>query len=491
MSKKDVLFSGFMLFSLFFGAGNLIFPPILGFESGDHFGLAITGFLITAVLLPFLAIMAIALSDNGLISIGNRVNKVFGLVFAIIIYMSIGAFYGIPRASNVAYELGFGQVAATDGRLSLYIFSVLFFGATYFISYNPKKIVDRIGQILTPVLLLVLAVLFIQSFITFENIASPALDAYNTAPFLIFGATYFISYNPKKIVDRIGQILTPVLLLVLAVLFIQSFITFENNASPAVDAYDTAPFLNGFLEGYFTMDAVAALAFGIVVINSLKDKGAKTKSELVKGSAGAGILAGLGLIVVYFCLGWIGRVIPEEVDFTNGADILTEGSSLLFVRGGSLLFGVIVILACLTTCVGLINACSRFFNEIYPKLSYEIYVALFVLIGLLVSNLGLDVILQLATPLLVFIYPISIVLVILSLFQYVAGGGKLMYQLSVIVTSIYALYEVLASVGVEFNILKQALGIAPFFQHGLGWVLPAFIAACIGYGMDKFKVSRD
>lgn len=110
MSKKNVLFSGFMLFSLFFGAGNLIFPPILGFESGDHFGPAITGFLITAVLLPFLAIMAIALSDNGLISIGNRVNKVFGLVFAIIIYMSIGAFYGIPRASNVAYELGFGQV---------------------------------------------------------------------------------------------------------------------------------------------------------------------------------------------------------------------------------------------------------------------------------------------------------------------------------------------------------------------------------------------
>src|SRR5690625_400420 len=271
MSKKDVLFSGFMLFSLFFGAGNLIFPPILGFESGDHFGLAITGFLITAVLLPFLAIMAIALSDNGLISIGNRVNKVFGLVFAIIIYMSIGAFYGIPRASNVAYELGFGQVAATDGRLSLFIFSVLF-----------------------------------------------------------FGATYFISYNPKKIVDRIGQILTPVLLLVLAVLFIQSLITFENNASPAVDAYDTAPFLNGFLEGYFTMDAVAALAFGIVVVNGFIDKGAKTRLELIKGSIGAAILAGIALIIVYFSLGWIGKVIPNDVNYTNGAEILTAASKMLF-----------------------------------------------------------------------------------------------------------------------------------------------------------------
>src|SRR5690625_7411728 len=208
--------------------------------------------------------MAIALSDNGLISIGNRVNKVFGLVFAIIIYMSIGAFYWITRASNVAYELGFGQVATTDGRLTLFIFSLLF-----------------------------------------------------------FGATYLISYNPKKIVDRIGQILTPILLLVLAILFIQSFITFENNPSPAVEAYDTMPFLNGFLEGYFTMDAVAALAFGIVVINGLKDKGASTKSELVRGSMGAAVIAGLALTVVYFCLGWIGRVIPGDIAFTNGAEILT------------------------------------------------------------------------------------------------------------------------------------------------------------------------
>jgi len=268
-------------------------------------------------------------------------------------------------------------------------------------------------------------------------------------------------------------------------------VKFDLFPSAAEGSYATAPFVTGFLEGYFTMDAVAALAFGIVVINSLKDKGAKTKSELVRGSAGAGILAGLALIVVYFCLGWIGRVIPEDVAFTNGADILTEGSNLLFVRGGSFLFGVIVILACLTTCVGLINACSQFFNEIYPKLSYKTYVALFILIGLLVSNLGLDVTLQLATPLLVFIYPISIVLVMLSLFQYVAGGGKMMYQLSVIITSIYALYEVLASFGGEVKVFEQVLGIAPFFQHGLGWVLPAFIAACIGYGVDKFKVGRD
>lgn len=426
LSRKNVFFAGFMLFSLFFGAGNLIFPPLLGLESGSNFGPAIAGFLITGVLLPFMAIMAIALSDNGLLSMGSRVHRMFGMVFAIIIYMSIGAFYGIPRASNVAYELGFKQVFHAQGWFPLLVFSLLFFVLTYFISLNPKKIVDRIGQLLTPILLLVLGVLVVQAFVKFDNIAS----------------------------------------------------------SPEGD-YVSIPFVKGFLEGYFTMDAVAALAFGIVVINALKDKGAKSKSELVKGAFGAAFIAGLGLAIVYFSLGWIGRVIPKNNSFENGAEILTEAANLLFPSGGGFLFGLIVILACLTTCVGLINACSRFFNEIYPKLSYQAYVAIFVLTGLVVSNLGLNLILELATPLLVFIYPIAIVLVILSLFQHFAGGGKMMYRLSVIVTSIYALYQVLISLGFKLDVLTSLLGVAPFFERGLGWVLPAFVAALVGYVIDK------
>lgn len=428
MGRNNIIFAGFMLFSLFFGAGNLIFPPLLGLESGSNFGPAIAGFLITGVLLPFMAIMAVALSDGGLVSMGNQVHKVFGMVFAIIIYMSIGAFYGIPRASNVAYELGYKQMFHIDSWLTLVIFSLIFFSITYYISLNPKKIVDRIGQVLTPILLLVLAMLVIQAFIKFDNISSPAKGK-----------------------------------------------------------YASSPFVNGFLEGYFTMDAVAALAFGIVVINAFRDKGAKSKTELVKGTFGAALLAGLGLTIVYFSLGWIGRFIPKDNDFKNGAEILAVAANTLFASGGGLLFGLIVILACLTTCVGLINACSRFFNEIFPKITYRSYVAIFVLIGLLVSNLGLNSILKLATPLLVFIYPISIVLVMLSLFQYFGGGSKMMYRLSVFVTSIYALYQVLTSLGYKLDILTQWLGVAPFFEQGLGWVIPGFVAALAGYGIDKFR----
>lgn len=414
-----------MLFSLFFGAGNLIFPPLLGWEAGSGFTPAIVGFLLTGVLLPFMAIIAVALSDDGLISMGSRVHPVFGLIFAIIIYMSIGAFYGIPRASNVAYELGFRQVVGADNWVVLLIFSIIFFGVTYFISFNPAKIVDRIGQILTPLLLFVLAVLFVQAFWKFDNAA--------------------------------GQ--------------------------PAGE-YADASLVTGFLEGYFTMDAVAALAFGIVVINGLKDKGAKTKRDLVKGSLGAALLAGIALTVVYISLGWIGRSIPGTTSYTNGADILTNAAEMLFIQGGSLLFGVIVMLACLTTCVGLINACSRFFNQIFPRYSYKMYATIFVLIGLIVSNLGLDIILDIATPLLVFIYPMAIVLILLSLMQQVVGTSPLMYRLPVAITAVYAFVEVFASLGVEISWLEQIIGFVPFFEEGLGWIVPAVLFGAVGYLID-------
>src|SRR5699024_1769024 len=160
---------------------------------------------------------------------------------------------------------------------------------------------------------------------------------------------------------------------------------------------------------------------------------------------------------------------------------------MLSVRRGSLLFGVIVILACLTTCVGLINACSQFFSEIFPKYSYQTYVEIFVFIELTVSNLVLELILHLSLPLLVFIYQIyiiAIVLILLSIYQQMAGGGRLMYQLSVAITSIFAVYDMLASLNININLFENILSITPFFEEGLGWVVPAVIAAIIGYILD-------
>ncbi len=189
-------------------------------ESGDFFIPAMIGFILTAVFMPFLAVMSVSLSNNGLLAIGQRVHPVFGLIFTIVIYLSIGALYGIPRASSVAYELGFVQAFQVDNRLSLFLFTVVFFGLTYILSINPKKMINRIGQILTPALLVVLAVLFVKAFTT-------------------------LNYTGK----------------------------------PTAEKFQSSPFLAGFLEGYYTMDAIAALAFGIVIINGLKLTGVGKKKR--------------------------------------------------------------------------------------------------------------------------------------------------------------------------------------------------------------------
>jgi branched-chain amino acid:cation transporter, LIVCS family len=426
VSKKNVLFSGFMLFSLFFGAGNLIFPPYLGMESGSNYTVAITGFILSAVLLPFLTIISVSLSNNGLLSIGQRIHPVFGLAFAIVIYMSIGAFYGVPRAANVAYELGFIQIFSVDGRLPLLMFSIVF-----------------------------------------------------------FGLTYILSMNPTKVIDHVGQFLTPALLLVLALLFTRAFSNFQYSDAPVADKYQSSPFLKGFLEGYFTMDAVGALAFGIVIINGLRDKGATGKKEIIRGTISAGLIAAVGLTIVYLSLSWIGRVLPHDEPLKNGAEILVLSSQQLFGYGGNLLFGGMVTLACLTTCVGLINASARFFSEIFPKLSYKKFAIIFILIGLLFTNFGLELILQVAKPLLVFIYPISIVLVILSLFQHFFGGNRNMYVFSVSVVTFFAVCEVLNSLNIPINELNSSLAILPLYEDGLGWIVPTLLAAGIGYCLDK------
>lgn len=426
MGKKQVFFTGLMLFSLFFGAGNLIFPPLLGLESGGNFTPAMVGFLITGVILPFIAVLAVVTVDGGLVMIGSRVHKVFGVLFAILIYLSIGAFYAIPRAANVAYELGVQQFVKTEATLLLILFAAVF-----------------------------------------------------------FGVTYYICLNPKKLVQMVGEWLTPILLVALAILFVRAFYLLESTTGPVTEKYAGNPFVTGFIEGYFTMDAVAAIAFGIVVINAFKDYGIKSKKQQILGSVGAGVIAVTGLAAVYIGLGWIGAVMPQTQGLTNGAEVLTAASQLLFGNTGNLLFSVIVILACLTTCVGLINASASFFHGLYPRLSYKGYVRILSLVGFAITSLGLSIILDIAVPILVFIYPNAIVLIVLSLLQPVIGIGKSMYRVSVAFTLVYATYDVLTILGFNLDGFAKLIGFVPFFDLGLGWIVPAIVGALIGYVVDK------
>lgn len=432
MNRKRIFFTGLMLFSMFFGAGNLIFPPLLGMEAGNQFLPAISGFILTGVLLPFVAVIAVVTSRNGLVEIGSRVHPVFGLVFAMIIYLSIGPFYAIPRAATVAYELSWQQIFPSDNRLPLIIFVALFF-------------------------LISLA----------------------------------ICLNPKKIVDWLGQILTPLLLVTLAILVVRAFFLLDYTGAPAADKYADSPFLTGFIEGYFTLDAVAGLAFGVVVINTLKDGGILSRTKQITGSIVAGLIAAFGLALVYLSLGWIGVVMPKTESFANGAELLTAASRLLFGGTGSLLFGAIVLLACVTTVIGLINACGSFFHSIYPKYSYKTYATIFSIIGFLISSLGLDMILNIAAPILLFIYPIAIVLMALALLQPFIGTGKVMYRFAVAITFIYATYDSLVSLGLNMDWAAKVLGFVPFFNLGLGWVIPALFGTLLGLAIDKWLGKQD
>lgn len=426
MRNKNILFLGFMLFSLFFGAGNLIFPPFLGMESGDVFIPAIIGFILTAVFIPFLAVLSVSLSNNGLLEIGQRVHPLFGLIFSIVIYLSIGALYGIPRASSVAYELGFVQIFHIENGWTLLLFTVVF-----------------------------------------------------------FSLTYYLSIDPQKMIARIGQILTPALLTVLTILFVKAFTTLDYQGSSASEKFQSSPFLSGFLEGYYTMDAIAALAFGIVVVNGLKEIGIVKKNEVIRGTTFAGLIAAAGLTIVYLSLSWIGRVLPYDAPVNNGAEILVLASDKLFNVGGSVLFGSIVLLACLTTCIGLTNACASFFNDIFPRFSYKRLVLLFVVTGLLITNLGLNTILSIATPLLVFIYPFAIVLIMLSIFQLFFGESRKMYIFSTSITSVFALSSFLDSLGVQLETFDTILGVFPLYESGLGWIIPSFVVGMIGYVWDR------
>jgi len=433
VNKKNIVVLGFMLFSLFFGAGNLIFPPLVGMQAGDYFTPAIIGFLLTAVCIPFLAVLSVSFSNDGLLEIGRRVSPLFGVIFAMLIYLSIGALYGIPRAASVAYELGFTQIFVVENKTALFIFTLIFFTLTYILSVDAKKMIDNIGKILTPALLIVLTILFVQAFVK---------------------------------------------------------LNYEGRVPDA--KFESSPFLTGFLEGYFTMDAIAALAFGIVVINGLKLMGVNEKKDIIKGTALAGIISSIGLILVYLSLSWIGRVLTYDVEMTNGADILVYASKVLFGGTGSVLFGVIVLLACLTTSVGLTNACASFFHEIYPKLKFKQFVFLFVVVGMLITNLGLNTILAIATPILVFIYPFAIVLIILACIQPMIGESRKMYVGSMIVTSIFAILSVLDFFEIHLHMIENIFGYLPLYADGLGWVVPAFVIAIIGYIIDQSqgKVKR-
>jgi branched-chain amino acid:cation transporter, LIVCS family len=418
----EVMALGFFMFALFLGAGNIIFPPLLGQQAGDSLLSAMLGFLVTGVGLPLLAVFTIARLGGNLDDLSNRVHPVFGKVFPVIIYLTIGPFFGIPRTGTVTYEIGVAPFLPEDSSLGLFISTLIFFLITFWLALNPAKLVNRVGKILTPILLLLIIIISIRGF------SSP--------------------------IGSIGE---------------------------AVGKYKQGSFFGGFVEGYLTMDAIAALVFGVVVVNRVQEMGIKTATVIRSLTIKAGIIAGLGLSFVYISLSYIGATSTEAVGMQeNGGAILSSVTSLLFGPFGSILLALVITGACLTTSVGLVAACSEYLSQRFSRLSYPVVVTVLCLFSFTMANLGLSQLIAVSIPLLIMIYPIAIVLIVLSLIHSYIPVKKAVYVGAIFGAGIVSLFDGLITAGIEITAISSSLAFIPLYSNGLGWLLPSVIGGLLG-----------
>ncbi|MBP2241592.1 LIVCS family branched-chain amino acid:cation transporter [Cytobacillus eiseniae] len=433
VSTSYIVVLGLMLFSLFFGAGNLIFPIMLGQEAGVNVWIATAGFIITGVGLPLLTVIALGYSGKSDIqSLANRVHPLFGLVFSVILYLAIGPLFAIPRAGSVSFEIGIRPLLPESwSTIGLFVFSVLFFGAATFLSLNSSKIVDIVGKYLTPIKISFVSLLVI-----------------------------FAIFNP------IGAFQEP------------------------NEKYTDHSFFSGFSEGYLTMDVLAAFVFGVIVINALRSKGVESGKVIMAATMKAGIIAAALLTFFYGAMAFMGASSVAELGILdNGGSVLSGVANIYFGSFGGVILGGVMIIACMTTSVGLISSCATYFNKLLPKVSYTRFVILFAVFSTVVANIGLSQLISISTPVLTAIYPLAIVLLILTFFHNSFKGKKIVYQLSMLFTFIISVFDGLKAAGLGIAPVDQLfLSILPLYEVGLGWILPAVIGGILGIIISFFNL---
>lgn len=436
LSRSQFLTISLTLFAMFFGAGNFIFPPGFGRESGQNFYIAIMFFCATAVLLPVLGVAAIARA-KGLQSLVRRIDPVFAIVFTALLYLTIGPLFAIPRAANMPFDIAIKPFIAEDRlQIWLFIYSATYFALNYYICMNPSKLVDLLGKYLTPILLALIL--------------------------LLFGAGFLFPVG--------------------------SFV------APSGEYVDHAA-AKGFVEGYQTMDALASLAFGIIVINAIKATGVSDEKHLVTSTIKAGMMSGVILMTIYFMLGYLGATSAELFKDTpniNGAELLSRVSDHYFGRVGVVILGSAFFLACLTTTLGLISSASEYFEELTKgKIKYKTWAIAWCVIGFGVANFGLTTIIKGSIPVLVAIYPISIMLIILSLINPWIDSSKLIYRACVYVCVVEGVINGLDILGISVPLVTFIVKKMPFYDSMLGWIVPSTVTFAVTYVLHLIFEKRD
>lgn len=422
MVKKGFL-TGLLLFGIFFGAGNLIFPPNLGWLSGENFWTANIGFILSGVGIAMITLIIGTLNPRGYqAELEQKYSVWFANILLAVLYLTIGPLFAIPRTAATSFAIGLQPIFG-DSSLALLIFTVLYFAAALAISLKPSKILDSVGKILTPLFALLIIVLIILGSIKYSNMpVAPAAESFALGK--AFGA--------------------------------------------------------GFIEGYNTLDAIAAVAFCIIAMNTLKQLGFTSKKEYLSAVWVVGIVTAIFFSVLYIGLSYLGNhfPIPEMVakdeTINKGAYILSEASKGVFGNYGQIFLGIMVVLTCFTTTVGLIVSVSEFFVKLYNKISYEIYVIFFTTVGFLIANIGLNNVITYSVPVLLILYPIVITMVLFTAINKFIALSKKGMQFTMAIVTLLSIVTVLAK---TFNVssVMNLLALLPFNEQSLGWLVPCLL----------------
>ena len=423
----DIIICGFALFAIFFGAGNLIFPPYLGVISGNNWGIANIAFLLSDPLLPILGVIVTALLGGQATDLGKRVSKHFSIIIGAISIILIGPLFAVPRTGATTHEIFVQSFVPTAPQ---WITSLIFFGLTLYIAIHSHTVIDAIGKYLTPILLIILLLVFIAA-------------------------------------------------------VVQPNVGFQTTTSAGL-------FSQSFKEGYQTMDALGAALMAGVVISDLTRRGYTEKKEQHQMMFGVGIVSFILLALVYSSLTYAGATVSTVYDSTVQRPALLIGLiEQLLGSFGKVAMGIAVSFACLTTSVGLITTCGHYFSTLTNgKLEYKKIVVVSVVISFLLSLLGVDALLQLAVPVLSAIYPMVIALIFLSIFdRYIVYNWT--YTGAVVgaffIGGIQAIHLFSQMQGGNFlSGLADWTNTLPLHQFGFEWLVPAIIGSVVFTVISKF-----
>lgn len=429
LSAKEILMVASLLFGMFFGAGNLIFPIHMGQEAGSNIGAAFIGFILTGAGLPLLSVVAFGRSHSeSVYEMASPIGKKYATLFTCTMYLAIGPLVCIPRCATVSYTVGLEPLLGAN-PWALGIFSALFFSLVLFFSLRPGRIIDWIGKYLNPLFLL-----------------------------------FFCSLLLIALLNPLGEV---------------------QNILPAT-AYKQNAFFKGFLEGYNTLDAIAGLAFGVVIINTIKGLGLKKPEAIAATTLKAGVLACLLMAILYGGACTVGAQSRGYFEISaNGGIALASICWYYLGRAGQLFLAVIVTLACLKTSIGLTTSIGETFAEMFThKKRYREWAIGFCLFSFVISNVGLSLIISFAIPLLMFLYPLAMTLIVLSIIGNTFNHDNRVYIAVTLFTLPIAFLDLLNG----FNVKLPFTSYIPLFNLGIGWMVPALIG--LGVGLFWYKTTK-